>query len=175
MSSHPISVQWYISIKAEPNLLQCLKAKCQNLWRELKLHYIPWWKYIVTQNMQRNTKKMACMSPILSRMLGYRKYPSKCHNSICTTSVLLLLLSKDHCVHYANSISAHDCLKTNLMKGLKRISRVLMNMVGWTMYRALMFFLYLKDKIKKDPITLSFFLNYCCIKEPLKQRHTVNL
>lgn len=29
------------------------------------------------------------------------------------------------------------------MIGLKRMSRVLMNMVGWTMYRALMFFLYL--------------------------------
>lgn len=102
-------------------------------------------------------KITACMMSILSRMLGHRKYPSKSHNRGCTTSVLLLLLSKDHCVHYANSISAHDCLKTNLMKGLKRISRVLMNMVGWTMYRALMFFLYLKDKEKKDAITLSFF------------------
>lgn len=30
-----------------------------------------------------------------------------------------------------------------LMMGLKRMSRVLMNMVGCTMYRALMFFLYL--------------------------------
>lgn len=35
---------------------------------------------------------------------------------------------------------------TDLMMGLKRISRVLMNMVGWTMYRALMFFLYLETQ-----------------------------
>lgn len=126
-------------------------------------------------------KIMACMLPILSRMLRYRKYPSKCHNSGCTTSVLLLLLlSKDYCAHYANSISAYDHLKTDLMKGLKRISRVLMNMVGWTMYRALMFFLYLKEEIKKDPIT--HFLNYCCIKRTVKampqsicnQKHTVS-
>lgn len=34
-------------------------------------------------------------------------------------------------------------IKENLIIGLKRISRVLMNMVGWTIYRALMFFLYL--------------------------------
>lgn len=34
----------------------------------------------------------------------------------------------------------------HLMRGLKRISRVLMNMVGCTMYRALMFFLYLQAK-----------------------------
>lgn len=32
----------------------------------------------------------------------------------------------------------------HLMMGLKRMSRVLMNMVGCTMYRALMFFLYLQ-------------------------------
>lgn len=35
-----------------------------------------------------------------------------------------------------------------LMSGLKRIKSVLMNMVGWTMYRALMFFLYLQKKIQ---------------------------
>lgn len=32
----------------------------------------------------------------------------------------------------------------HLMMGLKRMSRVLMNMVGCTMYRALIFFLYLQ-------------------------------
>lgn len=36
------------------------------------------------------------------------------------------------------------------MIGLKRISRVLMNMVGWTIYRALMFFLYLKSTTKRS-------------------------
>lgn len=46
----------------------------------------------------------------------------------------------------ASSVSQHHCLKTDLMSGLKRISSVLMNMVGWTIYRALMFFLYLEKK-----------------------------
>lgn len=34
----------------------------------------------------------------------------------------------------------------HLMRGLKRMSRVLMNMVGCTMYRALIFFLYLRKQ-----------------------------
>lgn len=42
-----------------------------------------------------------------------------------------------------------EAVQTNLMIGLKRISRDLMNMVGWTIYRALMFFLYLKSQEKQ--------------------------
>lgn len=37
-------------------------------------------------------------------------------------------------------------LSLYLIKGLKRISNVLMNMVGCTIYNALIFFLYLKEK-----------------------------
>lgn len=38
------------------------------------------------------------------------------------------------------------------MMGLKRMSRVLMNMVGCTMYRALMFFLYLQRQNRKSAV-----------------------
>lgn len=60
-----------------------------------------------------------------------------------------LSLRRRHRVYSANGVSQHHCLKTDLMSGLKRISRVLMNMVGWTIYRALMFFLYLEKKKRR--------------------------
>lgn len=41
-----------------------------------------------------------------------------------------------------------------LMMGLKRMSRVLMNMVGCTMYRALMFFLYLQRQNRTSGVGL---------------------
>lgn len=56
----------------------------------------------------------------------------------CCCSSLQLPLDVTH-----NTSSVITRKEKNLMMGLKRISRVLMNMVGWTMYRALMFFLYL--------------------------------
>lgn len=159
-SNTPLVYSDTFPLKLSQIYCQCLRAKCQNVCkfiRELKpLHSMV--EICSYTKHAAEHKIMACILPILSRMLGYRKYPSKCHNSGCTTSVYLLLLDKDHCVHYANSISAHDRLKTDLMKGLKRISRVLMNMVGWTMYRALMFFLYLKTRKKRTLSLCHFFI-----------------
>lgn len=70
-----------------------------------------------------------------------------------------LLLHRRRRVYSADRVSQHDCLKTDLMNGLKRISRVLMNMVGWTMYRALMFFLYLETK-ERGTFQLVFLVSF---------------
>lgn len=49
------------------------------------------------------------------------------------------------------------------MSGLKRISSVLMNMVGWTIYRALMFFLYLKTHTDdKDKVSGAEYVAVFC-------------
>ena len=49
---------------------------------------------------------------------------------------------------------------THLMMGLNRMSRVLMNMVGCTMYRALMFFLYLQRQTRCSGDRQSWALMY---------------
>lgn len=61
------------------------------------------------------------------------------HPKLATDGICLL------CEGFMKDSMAH-LWPAHLMRGLKRISRVLMNIVGCTMYRALMFFLYLQAK-----------------------------
>ena len=71
--------------------------------------------------------------------MRFRSPCRQTHPKLATLAICLL------CEGYMKNSVVH-LWPAHLMRGLKRISRVLMNMVGCTMYRALMFFLYLQAK-----------------------------